>query len=250
MCTSLQQAHQEGPCKGLHGHLFLLCAGAPVPAASVAQPFHVQALLPGPALPSVCSSLIPCHRMSPLLSNPIWPHPALNPRSREGIMDTSSVALELLEELLKHASRSCAHFALTRQTPLSYNTIKAHPQQTMMELIFADATPASQKCWAQVAIRAAKAAQSSTAQIDRRDPILIPDRQADRQAQKLQPPGRSAGWRNPAGAVAKVVLTGEAQRGQGAGEGSRPTASICGEVWKQAEPQPSSLWGVSQRWQP
>lgn len=79
MCTSLQQAHREGPCKGLHGHLFLLCAGALVPAASVAQPFHVRALLPGPTLPSVCSSLIPCHRMSLLLTNPIWPHPGLNP---------------------------------------------------------------------------------------------------------------------------------------------------------------------------
>lgn len=70
--TSPQQAHQEGMCKGLCGHLFLLCTGAPVPAASAAQPSHVRAPLPGPVLPSVCSSLIPHHRMSLLSTNPIY----------------------------------------------------------------------------------------------------------------------------------------------------------------------------------
>lgn len=79
MWTSLQQAYQEGVCKGLCGHLFLLLISAPVPAASAAEPSHVRAPLPGPALPSVCSSLIPPNRMCRLPTDPIWPHPTVNP---------------------------------------------------------------------------------------------------------------------------------------------------------------------------
>lgn len=52
MWTSLQQAYQEGMCKGLRGHLFLLLISTPVPAASVAEPSHEQA--PCPVLCCLC----------------------------------------------------------------------------------------------------------------------------------------------------------------------------------------------------
>lgn len=78
MWTSLQQAYQEGVCKGLRGHLFLLLISTPVPAASAAEPSHVRAPLPSPALPSVCSLLIPRHRMCPLPTNPTWPQATVN----------------------------------------------------------------------------------------------------------------------------------------------------------------------------
>lgn len=125
--TSLQQAHQEGVCKGLCGHLSLLCTGALVPAASAAQTSHVRAPLPGPAPPSVCSLLIPHHRMSLLSTNPTYLAQTLY-KSQEGTLDVSLMASELLVEHLKHTSRSHARFALTPRTSLDYKATKTRSQ--------------------------------------------------------------------------------------------------------------------------
>lgn len=51
-------------------------------------------------------------------------------------------------------------------------------------------------------------------------------------------------------AVAKVVLTAEAKGGQGARRGAGEGSWVhLRRGVKTAEPQPGSLWGVSQRWQ-
>lgn len=141
MWTSLQQAYQEGVCKGLRGHLFLLLISTLVPAASVAELSHVRAPLPGPALPSVCSSLIPCHRMCLLTTDPIWPHPTVNPPINQGRGSWPSppwcqlpTLLPSLERLLRHVSGRCTRLASRithpRSSPACQTSIPCNAIQT------------------------------------------------------------------------------------------------------------------------